>query len=233
MKEFYINKELPSVSVNKKLIEQIEEYILNDIPNIIGVDKEKVKEVYVLEIIDSLGVEKFNKISDYPLSIFQNGTSKISFGFSVYEDIYATVKISFGVKKYTSELIIKLKTQNAREKAHGIYNGILDRIKPNKTYNSYFHTWVNGPILGLGIIMLMPSLALFLNDKILWGVYSLFGGISLISFSSKIEKIKPYSEFETQRQMQLNKIFSFLIWGLISYIIFGVGLGLLYDSITK
>ncbi len=205
MKEFYIRKKLPSIFVDKQLIEQIEEYILNDIPEIIGVDKEIIEGKYSLEIVDYLGTEKFSKISDYPLSIFQNGTSKITLGFSLYENIYSVVNISLGVNKYYSELDIKLKAQNPREKSQGIYNGILDRLSPNKTYNSFFHRLTNGPILAIGVVLLVLSFTLFMDKEILWGFYSLIGGISLITFDSRMERIKPYSEFRTQKQLRFNQ----------------------------
>ena len=65
MNEYNIRQDLPSVKVDKVLIEQLENYILLDVPSIIGVDKQSVVEKYSLEIVDSIGSGKFNRISSF------------------------------------------------------------------------------------------------------------------------------------------------------------------------
>jgi len=232
MSKFRLKKQLPSIKVDKELIERIENYLINDIPAIINIDKNEIIENYSIEIIDSLGTEEFSRISEYPIKNFQNGTQRIKFGFSYYKKSVTRIFISFSVNKYFSDIDISLDCVHPREKAQGIYNGLLDRINPNKTYNYIFHYFFFGVIGGV-IIGLLLSLLIYtlINKQYIWSIYLFISSLLLIFIGPKIEEIKPYSEFLTQKQQQYNKIFSFFIWGIISYLIFGLGLGLLQNHI--
>lgn len=231
MKEFNIRKDLPSAKVDIELLEQLENYILSDIPGIIGIEKEKIAENYSLEIVDSLGTGQYNRISEFPLSILQDGTEKIKFGFKLYHQAYFSINISFSRSKYSSELDISLKTDNPREKAQGIYNGILDRINPHKTYNYIFHTILIGVLGGLGIGLISPILIFIINKNYLWASLLTIASIIIIFFAYRGQKFKPYSEFMTKRQTRYNRIFSFFIWGVISYLVFGLGFGIIKELI--
>lgn len=233
MNEFNIRKDLPSIKVDKELVNQLEKYIISDIPEIIGIDKQTILDKYSIEIVDSLGSGKFNSISEFPLSLFQDGTKEINFGFSVYNQSFCSVKISFSVEQYSSKIDISLKTTNPREKAQGIYNGILEHINQHKTYNFIFHKIFIGIIGGIGIGLITPIITLAVAKNYLWATLLTLASIIIIFFVYKGPKLKPYSEFSTKRQIRYNRIFSYFIWGFISYLIFGLGFGLLKDVIIK
>lgn len=102
MNTFNIRKDLPSIRIDKELISQLEKYILEDIPEIIDVDKQLFKDKYSILIIDTLGSGSFNTISEFPLSSFQDGTKKIKMGFGMYDKSSCSVDISFDTDSYGS-----------------------------------------------------------------------------------------------------------------------------------
>jgi hypothetical protein len=233
MNEFNIRKNLPSIKVDKELIEQLENYLLSNVPEIIGIEKHLIEEKYSLEIVDSLGTGKFNRISEFPLSLFQDGTKKIKFGFSFYGLISFSIYISFSNTQSSSELDISLKTNNPREKAQGIYNGLMERINQHKTYNFIFHNISMGIVVGLGTWLIIPIINQTIKKNYLWASYLTLATIIMFFIGISGAKFKPFSEFLTKKQIRYNKVISFLIWGIISYFIFGLGFGLLKDSIIK
>ena len=231
MKEFYINKKLPSIKIDKQLIERLENYIINDVSEIIGIEKEIIKKEYVLQITDSFGIEEYESISEFPMSIFQDGTEQITLEYSIYGNpVLAILNVSFSKKDYFTTIKIRLKTNNPREKAQGIFNGILDRINPYKTYNSFFHNQILGGIIwGLSLLTIYFVFGLFMDKEYLWGVYLTVVIILTNYLINNGKSFKPYSEFITSKQLRINKIFSFFIWGTISYLVFGLG----YELIVK
>ena len=233
MNEFNIRKELPSIKVDIDLIKQLEKYILSDVPEILGIDPDQVYKNYSLEIIDSLGSGQFNRISEFPLSILQDGTDKIKFGFKLFDKAYYSVNISFSKSNNSSKLDISLKTNNPREKAQGIYNGIFDRINPHKTYNYIFHTVFMMFSGGLGLGLIGPILIFITNSNYLWASLLSIASILIMFFAIQGQKFKPYSEFMTKRQSRYNRIFSFFIWGVISYMVFGLGLGIIKELVMR
>lgn len=233
MNEFNIRKDLPSIKVDIELIEQLESYILTDIPAILGIKQSKIIDEFSIEIVDSLGTGVFNSISEFPMTLFQDGTQEVSFGFSIYEEPYCRVKISFDKDSYSSKIDISLKTTNPREKAQGIYNGIMDRINQHKTYNFIFHKIIIGFIGGLGIALIPPIIMMVIKKNYVWASLLTIAAFIIVFLAYKGPKLKPYSEFSTNTQIRNNRIFSFFIWGFISYLVFGLGFGILKETIFK
>jgi hypothetical protein len=228
MKEYYIRQDLPSVRVDKSLIEQLENYILFDVPSIIKVDNQLVLKNYSIEIVDSLGTGKFNRISEFPASMFQNGTEKIQFGTSIYEP-YFRVQISFSKRKYYSAIDISLKSDNPSEIAKGIYNEILTRINQHKTYNSIYHNEYLNLIGAASFGIMIGGIILLYSHFNHWG-FSLYITLLLISFiAAKGQSYKPYSEFSTAKQLQINKTFNYIVLSIIIPLIVSI----FYDIINS
>jgi len=231
MSEINIDKKIPSIKVDKELIIELENYFVNNIAEIVGIDKETIKKNYSIDITDSLGTETYSSISEFHLRLFQNSTERIKLGYRIYGKKVLRVELSLAVKEYSSMVRINLKTNSSREMAQGILNGIIERLDSYKTQNYIFHKPVlKGIIWGLSYIIIIPIVLFFMNKQYLNSLYLLI----LFILSNVIvhygEKLKPYCEFETQNQKRINKIFSFLFWGFISYLIFGLGLGLITNA---
>lgn len=226
MKQYNIRKDLPSVRVDRALIEQLENYILNDVPSIIRVDNQLVLKNYSIEIVDSLGTGKFNRISEFPLSTFQNGTEKIKFGCRFYSEPYFDLTISFSKSKYFSAIDISLKGDNPSELAKAIYNEILTQINQHKTYNSIYHKGFV-PLTGGASIGLMIGGVFFMYLHFnRWYIYLYMILLVVCFIAAKGESYKPYCEFSTPKQLKINKTFNYIIGVIIIPIIIGIVLEL-------
>lgn len=233
MNNFNIRKDLPSIKVDMELIKHLEQYILDNIPEILEIDKQLIKDNYSILIVDSLGSGSFNSISDFPLSSFQNGTKKIKLGFRVYDQFSYSIDVSFDYDSYGSQIDISLRTNNPREKAQGIYSGLMDYINQSTTYNYLFHKFYTPMIGGGGIAAILYVTIQALKKNYLLASLIFLASILAIIYAYYCPRLKPYSEFMTNRQKRNNKIFSFFAWGTISYLVFVLGFGLLKDFIIQ
>lgn len=229
MIEYNIRQDLPSVKVDIALIKQLEDYILNVVPSIVGIEKDLVLINYKLEIVDTLGSGIFNQISEFPLSMFQNGTEKIKFGYTMHStntSPYFSVQISFGKRKYNSVIDVNLKGNNPSEKANGIYNEISSRIRQHKTNNFILHNGFLAFIGGSATGAIVFVFILYYSKHFLLGSY-LFAILSLIIFiAAKGAHLKPYSEFSTSKQLRNNRTFNYVVLSVIIPLVITI----LYDT---
>lgn len=222
MKQYNIRQDLPSVRVDRALIEQLENYILFDVPSIIKVDKQLILENYSIEIVDSLGTGKFNQISDFPSSMFQNGTEKIVLSIKYYSEAYFSLQISFSIRSYQSVIDINLKGENPSELVKGIYNEIFNQINQHKTYNSIYHNLYFNLIGGASTGIMIGGVIFVYFSPNRWYIY-LYIILLLISFIAiKGESYKPYCEFSTSKQLQINKTFNYIILSISIPIIISI-----------
>lgn len=226
MNEFSIRKKAPSAKISKELIEQLEKYLLVDVPEIIQIDSTIIKEKYTLEITDELGTETLKSICDYPLNKFHDGTKEINLGFQIFKPEELRIYVYLSVEDFASKVVLSSKSKKPREKANGIYNGILDHLKTHKNYNYLFHNpFINGIVFGIGIILVGPITYFLRKQDITTAIYLSILAMFLFLIGSKIDKIKPYSEFDTNRQRNYNIVFNWFLGGLITFIVFGLFLG--------
>jgi hypothetical protein len=226
MNEFSIRKKLPSANISKELIQQLEKYLLKDIPTILQIDSAIIKEKYIIEITDELGTETLKSIYDYSLNKFHDGTKEITLGFQIFNPEELRIFIYLSVDDFASKLVLSFKSPKPREKANGIYNGILDHLKTHTNYNYLFHNpSINGIVSGVGIILVAPISYFLRKQDITLALYFSILAIFLFLIGSKVDKIKPYSEFDTNKQRNYNRVFNWFLGGLLSFIVFGLFFG--------
>ena len=154
--------------------------------------------------------------------MFQNGTEKIKFGYSLYNKPGFSVQISFSKKQYYSVIDISLKSDNPSEIAKGIYNEILNRINQHKTYNYIYHN-AYMPFIGGAAIGSMPGVIfLFYLNHFRWGIYLFAILLLIIIICAKGAYYKPYCEFSTSKQLKYNRTFNFIVAGIIVPSILGI-----------
>lgn len=228
MKQYNIRKDLPSIKVDKALIEQLENYILIDVPSIIGSDKQLVIDRYSIEIVDSLGTGVFSRISEFPLSMFQDGTEKIKFGYSISTNGYFSLQISFSKHQYNSIIDITVNGSNPSELARGIYNEILNRIKQNRTNNYIYHSNFKYGISILASSGVGSIIGFFISKYYSFWSMCLLVILSIIGFLGiRGDYYKPYCEFLTPKQLKYNKRFNIIIVVIILPVILSVIAGLI------
>jgi hypothetical protein len=236
MSSFELEKKISSCYVTKKLIEQLENYLIFQIPEIIDVPQDEIRNEYYLSITDNLGVEKLPSISNYSLSIFHDSTSEISLGFFIYIDRTTefSIKIRFDRERsYFNIISIAHKSVNAREKVIAIYDGIKRIISTQTNYNKIFYPPPHVDVI-LSLLLFatgMSSAVFFLKNFISPGFVSFIISLSIIIYFSIGKKLKPYTSFESKYYLNLKKWSDFIIYGFLGFLLFGTLLVILRKKI--
>ena len=110
---------------------------------------------------------------------------------------------------------------------------IIENGSKNKNNNSIFHSSVLNALGGIGIGIFFLSVGFLGARQLLWFFILFSTGLIFGSFAMITPRLKPYSEFHTRKQSKLNRIFNFFVIGLITYLVFTVGAGLMKDIIIK
>jgi len=228
MNKFEIAKPIIACHISKELLNELEKYIRYEIPKQIGVSKETIYEKYSISIQDESGEEKIKEIFNYPLSIFPDSTNKIEIQVYVYQPKDFTFSINFD-KEYSgkyNKIRISYESDNARETALGIYEGIKRIIESHRNHNEFFH-----PSLGIELIIDMTKfLFLYTSFFLIYQKYHVLALISFLIFLGMIiyqftgNVFKRYITFETNYNSKLQKSFKFYRNVLLSLLFLILGI---------
>jgi hypothetical protein len=227
MNRFGIAKPIVACHVNKNLLNELEDYIKNEIPKLIGVSKKNINEKYSIYINDKIGEEEIESISNYSLSVFPDSTKRIEINVRLFLEKYFIFSISFDSeysRKYES-IKISYESNNAREIALGVYEGINRIIESHRNNNEFFHPslGIESFIYYLKYILLGFSIPMFLINRILFLIpFLIFLGIIIYEFTGKV--FKRYITFETNYNTKLQKLFKFYWSSLLSLVLLILGI---------
>lgn len=210
--------------VNKQLIESIEEFFENTVSEIINLDTtitQKLAKSIEIIIHDSHGKESYASIKQYKQSMFRNDVEGVSITYKLFSsDKDIDLSIRFGSEEENSDLSISFSGENPREKVFAIEEGFKSVCASNKTLN-----WILYPksfirlllILGIAFCGIMAlSSDVSRKESFLFGVGFWIGLICSLGFPY----LKEYCSFDTVKQKQLDKWFSWLVMGLAAFILF-------------
>jgi len=225
MRQFSLQKRITSCLVTKKLLEQIENYLFEEVPKIIGISKEEITESYSLVISDNFGEETFSSISEYRLSLFSDSTNKIYINLYTSENFI--FNIHFDKNQIYSDIHVEYRSDNPRDTIIGIYNNLKRIIDQNKNLNKILNPsplsfMIKGFLFGIGITSLVICLRGILKKEDNLSIF-IYGLIFAFSFFYVILSFfKPYISFESNRQRSIKKASDWFFWGFLSFIFFGV-----------
>lgn len=227
MSKFEIRKPIIACHVDKDLLNELEKYIKDDISKQISVSKETIYEGYSISIQDEGGEEKIKEIFNYPLSIFPDSINKIKIQVYVFRPKEFTFSIDFD-KDYSGKyekISISYESDNARETALGIYEGIKRIIESHRTNNEFFH-----PSLGIEsfiwvfkFFFLGIAISIFQINHIL-ALISFLIFLSMIVYEFTGNVFKRYITFETNYNSKLQKSFKLCIMSLLSLVFLILGI---------
>lgn len=225
MSRYEIEKQIHSCSVDKKLIEELEKYILNTVKD--GVeDTESINKNIKLCLFDEYGSECLGSISDYHRDLFPIDTKKICLCYKDSNSKFGKIKITFGKDSFSSRIEIECIGDNSKEKSHGVLKAIESHINEFKNYNFLFHGFYEmiSPLLFgpsfLGLIIF--SISLYKNQPL--GYFEI-GGITLFIFSCiyfTLGRVSPFCEIDTTKSRKTNRAIKWFLNGLAGVLIFGV-----------
>lgn len=228
MSKYSLEKKLPSCSVERQLLKDLDNYIIK-IAKSLCPGLTNTRDKYKFIIIDSFGEETLGNIDDFKLSYFPNDTKKVKLTFfSLYTRLF-DIGIIFDLSGWESEIRIELEDESPREKVNGIYAEVITILRDYKTKNFIFHLYnKNAFVSGLFSGLAMLSIFLFgagireiLKGQIKTGVFFILI-FFFVPFYIISSKLKPYSTFQTRLNINLAIWYRWFCLSFLGFWIFGV-----------
>jgi len=211
MSRFAIEKHIFACHVNKNLLNELEDYIKNEIPKLISVPKNNFNEGYTISIRDKSGQEEIKSISNYSLSFFPDSTNKIEISVRFFQEKEFTLSISFDSeysKKYES-IRISYEANNAREIVEGIHGGINRIIESHRNQNELFHPTGNIEMFFSFFKLFFIMFAFFMLDKnVILALIFLLIFLIMITYSFVGNRFRHYITYETNYYFKLQKSYA-------------------------
>jgi len=217
------SEKIPSLYVNKDLLENLESYFLEKIPVILNVNAEIIRNKYKLIIKDSNGEEEISSIKDFNLNIFPNDTKEISLNLYFWNDNQTnSITIYLDKDRIGAKIKIEISNSNPKETTNGIISGLNQILFQNKNNNFLFHPniWVDAIISGIGFLAFWVSLNIF-QSNVKLSISFLSVSIISLSYLSILKKLKPYISFDSNKQRKYDRNTSWLFYSFLAFIIFG------------
>ena len=124
MATFRVERKLEPYKITVDLLGDLESYILNELPDRVGTDKETVRDKYALKLhYKNEGTVTLDSIDNYRGGTFENSVEKISLSTNVPQ-----FTLRFGVKGDDNEIRITAKGET-HDEARNVANTINDEIK--------------------------------------------------------------------------------------------------------
>lgn len=199
---YSFEKILPSTFVEKRLLIDLERYILQR-GSQLDIRKKQLPD-YAVTILDSSGTLSLKSIEAYPRDVFDNETEHITLSYgAAYENI--NIYIRFAKDKNRSKIEVSYKGENAREIVESIKLGIFQTLKDSRTWNIVYHPhFIIQILLGYGFLAAASLLIYSIYSARVWLQTSLV--LSLLLLVYLIAPIfKPYTTFDTRRNSLIRK----------------------------
>lgn len=226
---YNLTKQLPSCTVERKLLLELESYIQRKIaelaPPFEGIRSGLGKS---FTVSDKFGVETLKSVEEYQRSYFPDDTRRISIEARSFGKNTLSIEIKFSPNKVTSELSIRFDGTSSREVATGIAAEILSIMESYETSNHWFH-YVYGIPTGIFLYAVLYVSALFAGykpsrqDVLTHLLVNVIIGTVLMAIGISFnEKFRPYCTFETRRNEKRKKQFNWIVLGVLGFILFTV-----------
>lgn len=220
MERYDLGKKIPSCSVDKSLISQIEKYLTKRLSKKMKaiLSSDEVSKIdYTIKIKDDFGEEYISSIDEYHREKFPNDTQEITLNYQIY---YRSVdiRVIFSKSFSYSGLNINVSCEGAKEVALGISNEINGIIRENKTIHYIFYdkfAWVTFCFWVISTNFWSWFKSPFSNQ--LWFFFFFIGVMYFF-----IRQISPYSTFDTNKEAKRERFSSWLLNGLAGVFLFGV-----------
>ena len=226
MSRYRIVKKLPSCKIDVKTICDIEKYINHRLTKKIkesyhSNNDEDLDFFYSLSVTDKYGNEEFKSIEEYHRNQFPNKIKRLQIILYPRNGSKFDLSISLGTDLSYSEITLDIKSENAKEMAHGIIFEIDSLLKENATIHFLF--WGKYAYIAWGIFTIgIGSIGFVMFST--WEIFlKIWLFLLLTSFTYwPLRLISPYTEFDTQKNHNVNSTIKWITNGLASVFVFGV-----------
>ena len=140
MPSFTLQRLLPSLDVDKALIQRIEQFILVEVPGLAAIPSEKMKNAYTVTMKEAAGEEEFASVKEYAADLFPDSITRVVFGTGFRtvgtDKVKTRISVCMDKNRLFSELTISCDAENAREISHALLEGITKEFSPNINMHS-------------------------------------------------------------------------------------------------
>lgn len=228
---FELEKKLPSCHVDRKLIERLQRFCIQELPKIIHADPEAIKDNYTISIVDSAGTEELLGIDAYGVDCFTDTVSRValSVNYMSSSELYFRLSVTFDKDRIFSKFNIHCKSDKPRELAHSVAEGLNHRISPSKTLNYVYYPpdVIEGVLFGFLIPLFAVSTLLLLKGYTISALFCFLSWALLLIYITVAKKWNGYTTFESQLQARRSANWRWLFYGVLSFVIFSTLLAFL------
>ena len=225
MSQFKLEKQLPSCTVSKDLLKELEAYLLAKAKALAGDEALEKGRHFRVRIHDDLGVETIATVENIPGGQFLDSTSQVALELDLRygkTSFPLEVDVRFNKDRSFSKLTISYSGDDARSVVAGLNDGILRLVLSAKNGNTFF----NPPLALEGALWVATSLPLFIGSAIEKMVPSGFAMGALLTalmcaYLIAGKRLRPYTAFDTPSTEGNSKIVEWFIYGLAGFLVFG------------
>jgi hypothetical protein len=215
---------ISTYSINKSLIEKIEDFLQRDSLEILNIKSKNgmtdEKNTVSITIHDPFGHERYTTIREYKHNLFKNDTEGISVRHELMsESVELKITLRFSKKEDSTYLAISLMDTSAREKVSAIEEGIFTIL--DRQNNMNWLLYPRQPILAIIVLgCLAAGLVAWDHPKpiLRFSLGLLFW--SGIFYFAICRYFKGYCTFDTNKQTRLDQWFNWLVFGLAGFLLF-------------
>jgi hypothetical protein len=222
MSTYSLEASLGSCSVSKKLIQQLERYVLEKAAGVDNFAPESARTHYQLEVIDLFGTERISSIQDYNPDRFSNDTIRVAISYRNWDGRLRNLKLGFGQSEYLSKIEVEIEGTNAREIATGIVHEVKRLLKDFSNLNFVFYgkyAVLSYLVGGLGFGMLLGEGGK--EATVFPLAVSGFGLLGLWILWIGLKSCNPYIIFETAKNERRQDLLGWILKSLAGIIVFG------------
>lgn len=221
---FTYEQTLPSLKITKSFLELLEQYMIKRFVDSGLLGEEEMDKAFSIRIEDSRGTERINTIKQMAASKFADSASNVEVELEFpyrHDGTRLRVHLRFAKGRLFSSMAINTTMPNAREFAFGLRDGLIRMFEPQRTWHWLAHpkpeAW--GIVFAMGGML---GFKLFTSSgKETYFVY-LLGSFALIWFYIfGMGSLRPYTVFESRASDRSDKIWSWFIGGIATFLLFG------------
>ena len=226
IEKYKYSETIPTIHVDTELIAEIEEYFLGHIPNKINLTQEEISAGLKIIFKEINGQQTFNSIKDFPFKIFPDNITRLVIGFSSFDlkkqDIIFKIHLHFSINQYCNSIETEIENINGRRTVVDIVDDLQTILKRKKTFNYLFYPTIVLYSILTGLTYMSFTMGIYFSfEKSMWSIRLFTLGFSILAYLFYFPKVKPFTSFETAKQIKIDKVADVFLIGLVGFLIFG------------
>ncbi|QSI78677.1 hypothetical protein [Niveibacterium microcysteis] len=224
MSQFKLEKRLPSCTVSKDLLKELETYLLAKAKTLSGGEDLEDRHFRVC-IHDDLGVEAVSNVESVPGRQFLDSTNQVTLDLDLRYGKLAfplQVEVRFDKDRTFSRLTVSYTGDDARAVVAGLHDGIMRLILSAKNGNVFFNPspFLEGALWGgCSLSLLLSSIV----AKVMPTVFAVGAFVIALTFIYLIagKRLRPYTAFDSPTTDRNSKLADWFVYGLAGFVLFG------------